>query len=84
MTAPKQEKWTYTHWNELNIRYHVGIIGAVFDFFAGIVECAPVKLQSYGLEWAYRLLKEFGRMWRRYIISNSLLLWSILKEKIEK
>lgn len=32
MTAPKQEKWTYTHWNELNIHCHVGTIGAVFDF----------------------------------------------------
>ena len=33
MTAPKQEKWTYSHWNELNIHCHVGTIGAVFDFF---------------------------------------------------
>ena len=24
MTAPKQEKWTYSHWNELNIHCHVG------------------------------------------------------------
>mgnify|MGYP000473665747 CR=1 FL=1 len=23
MTAPKQEKWTYSHWNELNIHCHV-------------------------------------------------------------
>ncbi len=29
----KQEKWTYSHWNELNIHCHVGTIGAVFDFF---------------------------------------------------
>ena len=33
MTAPKQEKWTYSHWNELNIHCHAGTIGAVFDFF---------------------------------------------------
>lgn len=41
MTASKQEKWTYSHWNELNIHCHVGTIGAVFDFFAGTVERAP-------------------------------------------
>ena len=41
MTAPKQEKWTYSHWNELNIHCHVGTIGAVFDFFAGTVEPCP-------------------------------------------
>ena len=29
----KQEKWMYSHWNELNIRCHVDTIGAVFDFF---------------------------------------------------
>ena len=40
MTEPKQEKWTYSHWNELYIHCHVGAIGAVFDFFAGIVERA--------------------------------------------
>ena len=82
MTAPKQEKWVYTHWDELDIHCHVGTIGAVFDFFAGTVERAPIWWQEHGLEWAYRLLKEPKRMWRRYIIGNSLFLWNILKEKI--
>lgn len=77
MTAPKQEKWTYSHWNELNIHCHVGTIGAVFDFFAGTVARAPMWWQKHGLEWAYRLLKEPKRMWRRYIIGNTLFLWNI-------
>ena len=81
MTAPKQEKWTYSHWNELNIHCHVGTIGAVFDFFAGTVERAPMWWQRHGLEWLYRLLKEPKRMWRRYIIGNTLFLWNMLKEK---
>lgn len=84
MTAPKQEKWTYSHWNELNIHCHVGTIGAVFDFFAGTVERAPIWWQEHGLEWAYRLVKEPKRMWRRYIIGNSLFLWNVSKEKISK
>lgn len=78
MTAPKQEKWTYSHWNELNIHCHVGTIGAVFDFFAGTVERAPVWWQRHGLEWLYRLLKEPKRMWRRYIIGNTLFLFNII------
>ena len=81
MTAPKQEKWTYSHWDELNIHCHVGTIGAVFDFFAGTVERAPMWWQRHGLEWLYRLLKEPKRMWRRYIIGNALFLWNMLKEK---
>ena len=82
MTAPKQEKWTYSHWDELNIHCHVGTIGAVFDFFAGTVERAPIWWQRHGLEWLYRLLKEPKRMWRRYIIGNTLFLWNMLKEKV--
>ena len=82
MTAPKQEKWTYSHWEELDIHCHVGTIGAVFDFFAGTVERAPIWWQRHGLEWLYRLLKEPKRMWRRYIIGNSLFLWNMVKEKV--
>lgn len=82
MTAPKQEKWAYKHWNELDIDCHCGTIGAVFDFFAGTVERAPVWWQEHSLEWLYRLLKEPKRMWRRYIIGNTLFLWNITKEKL--
>ena len=81
MTAPKQEKWTYTHWKELDIHCHVGTIGAVFDFFAGTVERAPKWWQEHSLEWLYRLIKEPRRMWRRYIIGNMLFLINIAKEK---
>ena len=83
MTAPKQEKWTYTHWNELNIHCHVGTIGAVFDFFAGTAKRAPQWWQDHSLEWLYRLIIEPKRMWRRYIIGNSLFIRNILKEMYE-
>jgi N-acetylglucosaminyldiphosphoundecaprenol N-acetyl-beta-D-mannosaminyltransferase len=84
MTAPKQEKWTYSHWNELNIHCHVGTIGAVFDFFAGNTKRAPQWWQEHGLEWLYRLIKEPRRMWRRYIIGNTVFLWHMLGEKISR
>ncbi|MCF2738413.1 WecB/TagA/CpsF family glycosyltransferase [Bacteroides caecigallinarum] len=82
MTAPKQEKWAYAHWNELDINCHCGTIGAVFDFFAGTVERAPKWWQEHSLEWLYRLLKEPKRMWRRYIIGNTLFIINIIKEKL--
>lgn len=84
MTAPKQEKWTYTHWKELNIHCHVGTIGAVFDFFAGNTKRAPMWWQQHGLEWLYRLIKEPRRMWKRYIIGNVVFLWHIVGEKLSK
>lgn len=81
MTAPKQEKWTYSHWKELDIHCHVGTIGAVFDFYAGTAKRAPKWWQEHSLEWFYRLIKEPRRMWRRYIIGNPLFLWNICKER---
>lgn len=81
MTAPKQEKWTYQHWKELNIHCHVGTIGAVFDFYAGTAQRAPKWWQEHSLEWLYRLIKEPKRMWRRYVIGNPLFLWNIQKER---
>lgn len=80
MTAPKQEKWAYSHWKELEINCHCGTIGAVFDFFAGTMERAPLWWQEHSLEWLYRLMKEPKRMWRRYIIGNTLFLWNLTKE----
>lgn len=82
MTAPKQEKWTYSHWNELNIHCHVGTIGAVFDFYAGTAKRAPKWWQEHSLEWQYRLCIEPKRMWRRYVLGNPLFLWNIMKEKM--
>ena len=81
MTAPKQEKWAYRYWQELDVRCHVGTIGAVFDFYAGTAKRAPIWWQKHSLEWLYRLIKEPRRMWRRYIIGNVKFIRYILKEK---
>ena len=78
--CPKQEKWIYSNWQKLNIHCHVGTVGAVFDFYAGTTERAPLWWQQHSLEWFYRLIKEPRRMWRRYLIGNVLFLWNICKE----
>ena len=82
MTAPKQEKWTYSHWDELKIHCHVGNVGAVFDFFAGTYQRAPQWWQDHSLEWLYRLVKEPRRMWRRYVLGNPLFVFNVMKEKM--
>lgn len=78
MTAPKQEKWVYSHWDELKIHCHVGTIGAVFSFFAGTEERAPLWWQTHGLEWLYRFINNPKRTWKRYVLGNPLFLWNIL------
>lgn len=80
MTAPKQEKWAYQYFRHLKAG-HICCIGAVFDFYAGNIKRAPKWMISIGLEWLYRLLSEPRRMWRRYLIGNSLFLIELFKEK---
>ena len=82
MTAPKQEKWVWQHWDELHIQCHVGAIGAVFDFYAGTMQRAPLWWQRHSLEWLYRLLREPRRMWRRYLVGNAKFIYYIFKEKL--
>jgi len=45
-------------------------VGAAFDFHAGLKRQAPDGLQRLGLEWAFRLLQEPRRLWRRYLRYN--------------
>jgi N-acetylglucosaminyldiphosphoundecaprenol N-acetyl-beta-D-mannosaminyltransferase len=45
-------------------------VGAAFDFVAGSVREAPKFVQDSGMEWAFRLLSEPRRLWRRYLIGN--------------
>jgi N-acetylglucosaminyldiphosphoundecaprenol N-acetyl-beta-D-mannosaminyltransferase len=67
--VPKQEKWMAAMRERLDAPVLVGV-GAAFDFHAGLVPQAPEWMQSAGLEWAYRLAHEPGRLWRRYLRYN--------------
>ena len=46
-------------------------VGAAFDFHAGLKRSALCWMQSCGLEWFHRLCHEPGRLWRRYLDTNS-------------
>jgi N-acetylglucosaminyldiphosphoundecaprenol N-acetyl-beta-D-mannosaminyltransferase len=49
-------------------------IGAAFDFLAGTKPIAPEWMQLSGLEWVFRLMKEPRRLWKRYLVTNSVFL----------
>lgn len=79
--APKQEKWMHKHLKHLNIPVSVAV-GASFDFVAGSVTRAPRWMQNIGLEWFFRLCKEPRRLWKRYVVGNTIYFWLVLKEII--
>jgi N-acetylglucosaminyldiphosphoundecaprenol N-acetyl-beta-D-mannosaminyltransferase len=71
--APRQDEWIREHLHDLNVPVSMGV-GCVFDLLAGVTNRAPGWMQSAGLEWAYRLVREPRRLWRRYILNDLPLL----------
>jgi N-acetylglucosaminyldiphosphoundecaprenol N-acetyl-beta-D-mannosaminyltransferase len=54
-------------------------VGCSFDVVAGVTKRAPVWMQRAGLEWFFRFLCEPRRMWKRYLMTNTIYLGMILK-----
>jgi N-acetylglucosaminyldiphosphoundecaprenol N-acetyl-beta-D-mannosaminyltransferase len=74
--CPKQESWMMRH-REAIPAVMLGA-GAAFDFHAGTVQRAPRWMQEAGLEWLHRLLRQPRRLWRRYLLTNTLFLaWTL-------
>lgn len=69
LSTPKQERWMAAHRDRLQASVLFGV-GAAFDIHAGLLPQAPLWMQQRGLEWAYRLLREPKRLWRRYLYNN--------------
>ncbi|MFN3616165.1 MAG: WecB/TagA/CpsF family glycosyltransferase, partial [Rubrimonas sp.] len=45
-------------------------IGAGLEFLVGAKKRAPDFMQRMGLEWAFRLMSEPRRLWRRYLVDG--------------
>ena len=67
--CPRQEVFTYEMSTQLSMPMLA--VGAAFDYHAGLLEEPPAVLQRFGLQWLYRLAQEPGRLWRRYLFTNS-------------
>jgi N-acetylglucosaminyldiphosphoundecaprenol N-acetyl-beta-D-mannosaminyltransferase len=70
MTSPKKEIFLGTYGAVLDVPVLHGV-GGSFDVLAGKTRRAPRAWQRTGMEWAYRLLQEPRRMWRRYLRTNT-------------
>ncbi|WAC20458.1 WecB/TagA/CpsF family glycosyltransferase [Luteolibacter sp. SL250] len=79
--CPKQECWIAENKDLLPPGVYFGI-GAAFAFHAGEVRQAPGHFQKFGLEWAYRLLMEPRRLFRRYFTYNSLFVYYFLRDRM--
>lgn len=79
ISSPKKENFIHRWRDALNVNFVMGV-GGTFDVAAGKTKRAPIWMQRYGLEWLYRFLQEPRRLFRRYLVTNSLFLVLLIKE----
>jgi N-acetylglucosaminyldiphosphoundecaprenol N-acetyl-beta-D-mannosaminyltransferase len=77
--TPKKENFLRQWRDSLDVPVCHGV-GGSFDVVAGITRRAPQWMQKSGLEWFYRVVQEPRRMWKRYLITNTIFLGLALKE----
>lgn len=77
--CPKQEKWMYDNRERID-GIMIGL-GAAFDFNIGNIKRPYNWIQKIGLEWLYRLCSEPSRLWKRYLVNNTLFIYYSLKSR---
>ncbi len=81
MGVPRQELFIFNNLSRLtNLKLCVAG-GAIIDFMSGETKRAPRWIRTLNLEWAFRLLLEPGRMWKRYIIGNVLFFINLYRSR---
>jgi N-acetylglucosaminyldiphosphoundecaprenol N-acetyl-beta-D-mannosaminyltransferase len=82
MGSPAQEKWIEENLEKTGVKFALGV-GGSFDHVSGLVPRAPRWMQRAGLEWLHRLAREPRRLWRRYLVGNTLFILLVAKQMIK-
>jgi N-acetylglucosaminyldiphosphoundecaprenol N-acetyl-beta-D-mannosaminyltransferase len=81
--SPRQEEWISRHLDATGARFALGV-GGSFDHLSGLQRRAPAWMQRAGLEWLHRFAREPRRLWRRYLIGNTLFIWLVAKQLLAR
>ena len=82
MPTPFKELWCYQHREALGVPVIFGV-GGSFDVHAGVVKRAPKWLQQIGMEWSWRLAMEPRKMWKRYLVTNTIFISMFFKALVQ-
>jgi len=77
---PKQELFIDTLCNEIDTPINFVGIGAVFEWVAGTKKKAPEWIANLGFEWLLRLFQDPKRLYKRYLIDNTLFILYFLRQ----
>jgi N-acetylglucosaminyldiphosphoundecaprenol N-acetyl-beta-D-mannosaminyltransferase len=78
--TPKQDEFVARMRDRLGVP--LVAVGAAFDFVAQTKPMAPAWMQRSGLEWAFRLATEPRRLWKRYLVGNTLFLFGVCRDEL--
>ena len=79
LSTLKQDAWMAMHQSQLEAPVLLSV-GAAFDFHTGNLRRAPRWVQHLSLEWLLRLMMEPKRLWRRYLVGNTLFALYLMAE----
>jgi N-acetylglucosaminyldiphosphoundecaprenol N-acetyl-beta-D-mannosaminyltransferase len=83
MPTPRKERFLAAYRDRLGVPFIMGV-GGSFDILAGQVKRAPAKMQAAGLEWLYRIYQEPGRMWWRYVSTNTVFATMLVRAILQR
>lgn len=79
ISSPVKERFIAEHRENLGVPFMMGVGGSI-DVIAGHIERAPEWMQRYGLEWLFRVIQEPRRMWKRYLVTNTVFAGLLARE----
>jgi N-acetylglucosaminyldiphosphoundecaprenol N-acetyl-beta-D-mannosaminyltransferase len=82
ISSPNKEIFLNKYKDLIRAPFIMGV-GGSFDVVSGLVKRAPEWMQKSGLEWLYRVYQEPGRMWKRYLITNSKFIILLIKARLK-
>ncbi|WP_299820541.1 WecB/TagA/CpsF family glycosyltransferase [uncultured Pontibacter sp.] len=80
--CPKQERWMAEHKGK--VKACMLGVGQAYMTYANLEKRLPKWARDLSLEWTYRLWQEPKRLWKRYLVTNSMFIFLILKLLVQK
>lgn len=78
----RQEKWIFENYKKINAKVILSV-GGWFQYLAENKRRAPKYIRRFHLEWFHKILVEFPRVWKRYLIGFPLFLYRVFTKKIQ-
>lgn len=76
-----QEKWIIENYQKVNVPLIISV-GGWFQYLAGNKKRAPKILRDLHLEWAHKLIIEYDRVWKRYVLGVPKFFYRVITRKI--